>query len=92
VRRIQSTVFKREIGTALHNPDFVALARALGLPATAVDSPAGLEAALQAALAAGEPGFIVVRVGPMPGPWHLVHTFSKAPQPAPPNPLGEPAS
>lgn len=91
VRRIQSTVFKREIGTALHNPDFVALARAFGLPATAVDSPAGLEAALQAALAAEGPAFIVVRVGPMPGPWHLVHTFSKAPQPAPPNPLGEPA-
>ena len=91
VRRIQSTVFKREIGTALSNPDFVALARAFGVPADSVDSPQGLESALRAALQVGGPHLIHVRVGPMPGPWHLIHTFSRAPHPAPPNPLGEPA-
>lgn len=90
VRRIQANVFQREIGTALHNPDFVALARAFGLPAVAVDSPAGLRSELAAALASGGPAVIVVKVGPMPGAWHLIHRFSKAPSPAPANPLGEP--
>lgn len=89
VRRIQSTLFQREIGTTLHNPDFVALAQAFGLAATAVDSPQRLEEALAAALATDGPAFIVARVGAMPGPWHLIHGFSKAPRPAPPNPLGE---
>lgn len=90
VRRIQSRVFKREIGTSLCNPDFVALARAFGLPAQAVDSPAGLEAALRAAVDSGGPMFILVRVGAMPGPWHLIHHFSPPPSPPPPNPLGPP--
>lgn len=89
VRRIQSQVFRREIGTTLCNPDFVALARAFGLPATAVDSPAGLASELTAALATQGPAVIVAKVGAMPGPWHLIHTFSKAPRPAPPNPLGD---
>jgi acetolactate synthase-1/2/3 large subunit len=90
VRRIQARVFKREIGTTLCNPDFLALAGAFGLPAVAVDSPAGLETALRAAIDSGGPVFILVRVGVMPGPWHLIHTFSPPPSPAPPNPLGEP--
>ncbi len=90
VQRIQSNLFKREIGTALHNPDFIALARAFGVDATAVNSPAGLEAALRAALGGGDPKLIVVRVGTMPSPWHLIHKFHKAPQPVAPNPLGEP--
>ena len=88
VRRIQRGVFKREIATELHNPDFVALAEAFGLPASRVDSPAALEAAIRQALQAGGPALIEVKVGEMPGPWHLIHSFSKAPRPAPPNPLG----
>ncbi len=91
VRRIQANVFKREIGTELHNPDFVRLAEAFGVNATRVDSPAALGAAVSSALAAGGPTLIEARVPPMPGPWHLIHTFSKAPRPAPANPLGEPA-
>ncbi|MCG3189147.1 MAG: Acetolactate synthase isozyme 1 large subunit [Burkholderiaceae bacterium] len=90
VRRIQATLFKREIGSDLHNPDFVALARAFGLKATAVDSPPGLQTALRDALDGGAPALIVVRVGAMPSPWHLIHKFYKAPHPVPPNPLGEP--
>jgi acetolactate synthase-1/2/3 large subunit len=90
VRRIQANVFRREIGTTLHNPDFLALARAFGVPAVAVDSPAGLQAEVTAALARGGPALVVARVGPMPGPWHLIHTFSKAPHAPPPNPLGVP--
>src|SRR5690606_20044231 len=46
VRRIQSNVFQREIGTTLHNPDFVQLAGAFGLDATRVDSPEGFKSAL----------------------------------------------
>jgi acetolactate synthase-1/2/3 large subunit len=92
VRRIQARVFKREIGTTLCNPDFLALARAFGLPAVAVDSPADLESALRAAFDNGGPVFVLVRVGAMPGPWHLIHTFSPPPKPAPPNPLDEPVT
>ncbi|HYF17074.1 MAG TPA: thiamine pyrophosphate-dependent enzyme, partial [Ramlibacter sp.] len=87
VRRIQSTVFGREIGTGLHNPDFVALAGAFGVPALRVDSPEAFESELTAAVRGTGPSVIVAKVGPMPGAWHLVHTFSKVPRPAPPNPL-----
>lgn len=91
VRRIQSNVFQREIGTELHNPDFRALAAAFGLPSVGVDSPEGLASELRAAVAAGGPSVIVVSVGAMPGAWHLIHTFSKVPYPPPPNPLLTPA-
>ena len=91
VRRIQSRVFKREIGTSLHNPDFAKLGEAYGLPTHSVDSPAAFDAVLAAAVKAGGPHFISVRVGVMPGGWHLIHSFSPAPHPAPVNPLGEPA-
>lgn len=89
VRRIQSNVFQREIGTDLHNPDFLKLAEAFGVRGVRVDSPQGLGSAVKSALAAGGPSFIEVTVQPMPGPWHLIHTFSKAPRVAPPNPLGQ---
>ena len=89
VKRIQSNVFQREIGTTLHNPDFVKLAEAFGVNATRVDSPQGLQSAVTSALRAGGPALIEVTVQAMPGPWHLIHTFSKAPRVAPPNPLGD---
>jgi acetolactate synthase-1/2/3 large subunit len=91
VRRIQNTVFQRETDTTLHNPDYGQLAAAFGIAGERVDSPDGLAAALERAFTAGGPHLIEVRVGAMPGPWHLIHTFSKAPRPAPANPLGEPA-
>lgn len=92
VRRIQQTVFQRQIGTELCNPDFLKLAEAFGVPAVRVDSPEGLARALAEANAAGGPRFVEVQVGTMPGPWHLIHTFSKVPRTPPPNPLGEPAA
>lgn len=91
VRRMQTNMFQRETDTTLHNPDFVQLAAAFGVAGERVDSPEGLAAALQRTFAAGGPGLIEVTVGAMPGPWHLIHAFSKAPRPAPPNPLGDPA-
>lgn len=91
VRRMQNAAFQREIGTDLHNPDFVKLADAFGLPGTRVDSPSGLQAALRSAIANGGPALIEVSVPAMPSPWHLIYQFSKAPRPAPPDPLGEPA-
>lgn len=92
VRRIQNNVFQRETDTTLHNPDYGQLAAAFGVAGERVDSPDGLAAALARAFAAGGPHLIEVRVGAMPGPWHLIHTFSKAPRPAPANPLGEPVT
>ena len=92
VRRIQNTVFQRETDTTLHNPDYGQLAAAFGVGGERVDSPEGLSAALERAFDAGGPHLIEVRVGAMPGPWHLIHTFSKAPRPAPANPLGEPGA
>lgn len=47
---------------------------------------------LVCAPASGAPALIEVLVGEMPGRWHPIHPLSKAPRPAPPNPLGEPAS
>lgn len=91
VRRMHNNAFQRETGTELHNPDFVKLADAFGLPGNRVDSPAGLRTALQSAIAGGGPALIEVAVSAMPSPWHLIYGFSKAPRPAPPNPLGEPA-
>lgn len=91
VRRMQNNMFQRETDTTLHNPDFVQLAAAFGVAGERVDSPAGLAAALQRTFAARGPRLIEVTVGSMPGPWHLIHAFSKAPRQAPPNPLGDPA-
>lgn len=90
VRRIQTNVFQREIGTQLVNPDFLLLAKAFGVPAASVDSPEGLQAELAKAIQRGGPSLVEVRVAAMPSPWHLIHTFSKAPRPAPASPLGEP--
>jgi acetolactate synthase-1/2/3 large subunit len=73
VRRTQRQVFGgRVIASELHNPDFVALARAFGISGVRVQSPDGLEGALREALAADEPVLIEVAVGEMPSAWHLV--------------------
>ncbi len=92
VRRIQKEVFGREIGAALHNPDFVRLAEAFGVPAVRIHTPAALEGTIREAAVshARGPLLIEARVEEMPSPWHLINRFSQPPQPAPPNPLGEP--
>jgi acetolactate synthase-1/2/3 large subunit len=92
VRRIQRRTFGREIGDDLHNPDFALLAQAFGIRFESVDSPGDLSAAMVKAKLTGGPSLIEVRVGEMPSPWALIHPFVPAPVPAPPNPLGEPAT
>ncbi len=51
-------------GTALRNPDFVALARAYGLHADAVEETAAFEPALERALASSGPALIELRIDP----------------------------
>lgn len=50
----------RELGTLLHNPDWVALARAFGAEGVRVDDLAKLPAAIRAAAAAEAPTVIAV--------------------------------
>lgn len=87
VRRIQHSRFGREIAVTLHNPDFVALARAFGVHGERVEGAAAMQAAIERARARGGPSLIEVPVGEMPGPWHLIHAHAKPPRPAPPDPL-----
>ncbi|HMN81666.1 MAG TPA: thiamine pyrophosphate-binding protein [Burkholderiaceae bacterium] len=90
VHRMQQNQFGRGVGTELHNPDFVALARSFGVDAQQADSPEALQAALTRSLASAGPSLIAVPVGEMASPWHLWHTYAAPPRPAPPNPLGPP--
>jgi acetolactate synthase-1/2/3 large subunit len=59
----------REIGSRLHNPDFVKLAEAYGARGVRADSPEKLESALREAIAIDAPTLIEVPVGPMPSPF-----------------------
>jgi acetolactate synthase-1/2/3 large subunit len=73
VRRTQQDQFDgRYIGSALTNPDFVALAKAFGVDGTRVTTPADLGAAVKSAIAGGRPAVIEVPSGDMPSPWHLL--------------------
>jgi len=54
----------RVYGTALRNPDFVALARAYGCHAERVTETAGFAAAFGRALAAGAPALIELVIDP----------------------------
>ncbi|HEY3062275.1 MAG TPA: thiamine pyrophosphate-dependent enzyme [Chloroflexota bacterium] len=66
VKRTQQLQFGgRLIGSELINPDFVAVARAFGVDAERVDTPAGLEAALGSAVVARRPALIEVSIGAM---------------------------
>jgi len=93
VRRIQRQVFGREIGTELHNPDFLKLAEAFGVASVRAETPAVLEASIRnaASTAPRRPLLIEVPVGEMPGPWHLINRFLPQPAHTPANPLGPPA-
>jgi acetolactate synthase I/II/III large subunit len=54
----------RTIATQLTNPDFVAFAEAYGAFGTLVETTEAFPAAFEAALAAGKPAIIEVRVDP----------------------------
>jgi acetolactate synthase I/II/III large subunit len=53
------------LGTRLHNPDFVRLAEAYGVPGVRVEGATQLESALRHALATDRPAVIEVPVGMM---------------------------
>jgi len=57
------------IGSKLHNPDFVKLAKAYGARGKRVRTPNQLEIAIKEAIAADAPTVIEVPVGPMPSPF-----------------------
>ncbi len=59
----------RELGTLLTNPDWVMLARAFGARGERVDDISGLPAAIDAALASGEPSVIAVPMSRLPSPF-----------------------
>ncbi len=54
----------RVYATALHNPDFVALAKAYGLHGELVENTAQFEPAFERALAAGKPYLLELRIDP----------------------------
>ena len=72
VRGMLTDQFGAAYETQLANPDFVALAKAFGVPAMRVTDAQALEAALRSAIAAGGPALIEVPVGEMPSPWTLL--------------------
>jgi acetolactate synthase-1/2/3 large subunit len=73
VRRTQQDHFDgRFIGSALTNPDFVALAKSFGVDGVRVASPAELGQAVAGAIAKRAPAVIEVPIGDMPSPWHLL--------------------
>ncbi|WPO43238.1 thiamine pyrophosphate-dependent enzyme [Tardiphaga sp. 42S5] len=96
VRTMQKDIFGSEFNADLCNPDFAALAGAYGIPYQKAATPEDLVSILKSAFTARGPAVIEVPVGEMPSPWHLMRLqqppFAKAPRPAPPNPLGEPAA
>lgn len=72
VRGLQEEQFGQSYQADLHNPDFVALARAFSVSAVKVADAAQLEGALKEAIRAGGPHLIEVAVGRMPSPWGLL--------------------
>lgn len=73
VRRIQAEQFgNRLIACDLANPDFYQFARSFGANAFRASDPAGLQVALEEALAARAPALVHVKVGEMPSPWDML--------------------
>ena len=76
VLRDQRTAFgNRVIGAALHNPDFMVLAKAFGVEGHKVASPAALEAVLRKAIRSKRPVLIEIEVaqGSEVSPWEFIH-------------------
>jgi acetolactate synthase-1/2/3 large subunit len=81
VRRDQMNAFDgRLLGSELHNPDFVAMARSFGMAAERVDTPEALEKALEKAIASNAPALIEVPVerGSETPPWQFLHPAPKS--------------
>ena len=74
VRRIQRERYgNRQIGTALHNPDFVAFAKSFDAAAARATTPEQLRTELRRALRRRDvPSVIEVPVGEMPSPWQFI--------------------
>ncbi|GLJ62281.1 thiamine pyrophosphate enzyme [Microbacterium barkeri] len=72
VERIQQDTFGRTIGVDLHNPDLRTLAKAYGVEAERVTTPAGLGAAIRNAAAANQPILLEVPMTDVPDPWKLL--------------------
>jgi len=74
VRRIQKERYgNRQIGTDLHNPDFVTFTNSFDAAAERAATPEDLRAALRRALRRRDlPTVIEVRVGAMPSPWEFI--------------------
>ena len=73
VKRNQKLDFnERYIVCDLLNPDFMKLADSFGMMGLRVNSPAGLQGALEKAFAADGPVLIEVEVGPMESLWPLM--------------------
>ena len=78
VMRDQQRLFDgRVIGSKLHNPDFIALAKSYGMASYRTETPDKLEAALEKALSAQAPALIEVPVptGTESSPWDLLKPF-----------------
>lgn len=74
VRRIQRERYgNRQIGTDLHNPDFVAFAKSFDAAAVRVRTPDQLRMELRRALRRRDVATVIeVRVGEMPSPWEFI--------------------
>ena len=74
VRRTQQERYgNRQIGSDLHNPDFVAFARSFGAAADRANTPEQLRTALRRAFARRDvPTVIEVPVGVLPSPWEFI--------------------
>ena len=74
VRRIQRERYgNRQIGTALHNPDFVAFAKSFDAAAVRVRTPDQLRMELRRALRRRDVATVIeVPVGEMPSPWEFI--------------------
>jgi acetolactate synthase-1/2/3 large subunit len=74
VRRIQRERYgNRQIGTALHNPDFVAFAKSFNAAAVRVRTPDQLRMELRRALRRRDVATVIeVPVGEMPSPWEFI--------------------
>jgi acetolactate synthase-1/2/3 large subunit len=73
VKRNQKTDYnERYIASDLLNPDFMKLAESFGLMGLRVDSPEGLQGAMEKAFAEDGPVLIEVEVGPMESLWQYM--------------------
>jgi acetolactate synthase-1/2/3 large subunit len=82
VLRDQQTGFGgRIIGSALHNPDFPALAAAFGVVHARVDSPAALRPVLKRAIGSAQPALIEVQIDPAEevSPWPFILPSQRLP-------------